>query len=194
MATDITTQNGITVTELSQFAELTTSQIESHLKVLYDLAEATGDDMNTEQVESVWNKALELRTTADNAIDTAIGIREFAQEIKTQRDQVIYELKELTTALERYDSSNPKVGKLIEDLSDEQWQQWLDDNEKEVYDKVQFKLTSMMILSGQVRNNKYIDVVQLVIDAFTGQFHLADEPEDLLRQFIQSLIKHEKES
>lgn len=191
MATSIATTDGITMDELTAFAEVTTSQIENNLQTLYDLAMATGDELLSTSVQKIFNHTMELKTTTYNAIDTVAGVNAFAQEIMSQRDQVVHELQVLNTALDKYDSYHPKVGKLIEDLSDEQWQQWLDDSEEQLRDKVQFKLSSMMILPSQVKRGKHIDVTALVIGAFTGQYHLDDQSDDLLRQFIQSLIEQE---
>ena len=190
----LVTQEEFAASNLAQFAEASTGQIEAHLGVLYDLAESTGDELVKSQVQSVWQNALELKTTADNAIDTAVAARELAKAAQKQRNQVIDELSALSTAMEDFDSGNPKVEQLMEIVSDECWQQWLDDDEREIYDKVQVLLTSMMILSGQVKNGKYIDVTRLVIDAFSGQVILDEQSEDLLRQFILSLIEHEAQS
>lgn len=191
MASSITTTDEFTMEELARFAEVTTGKIESNLQTLYDLAEVTGDELTLTRVHNIMNHALELKTTAHNAIDTTAGIEAFAQEVMSQRDQVIHELQVLNTALEKYDSCHPQVGKLIDDLSDEQWQQWLDDKEDDLRDKVQFKLNHMMILPSQVKQGKHVDVTQLVIDAVTGQFHLDDQSDDLLRQLVLSLIEHE---
>ncbi len=200
MSTDTVTGNALVTQEefaasnLAQFAEASTGQIETHLGVLYDLAEHSNDELLKSQVQNVWQHTLKLKTTTDNAIDTAVAARELAKAAQTQRNQVIDELSALSTAMEDFDSDNSKVEQLMETVSDECWQQWLDDDEREIYDQVQVLLTSMMILSGQVKNGKYIDVTRLIIDAFTGNFILDDQSEDLLRQFIASLIEHEAQA
>ncbi len=193
MTTDtaIITQDNFNASDLAQFAQASIGNIETHLRVLHDLAESTGNELVKTQVNDVWQSATALRQTAETAIDIAVGGRELALALQEQRDTVIDKLTALNTSIEHFDSDNPAVSKFMEEVSDECWEQWLEENERETYDRVQIKLTSMMILTGQVRDNRYIDVTQLLIDAVTGQYHLDTQSDDLLRQFVDSLLDHE---
>lgn len=181
----------ITTNNLAQFAQASIAEIETHLGVLYDLAEATGDELVKTQVNDVWQSATALRQTTETAIDTAAGAKELAHAFLEQRDKVIDKLTALNTSIEHFDSSNPAVNKLMQEVSEESWEQWLEENEKETYDRIQIKLTSMMILTGQMNDNRYVDVTQLLLDAITGQYIVDDQSDDLLRQLVKSLLNHE---
>ena len=99
----LVTQEEFAASNLAQFAEASTGQIETHLGVLYDLAEHTNDELVKSQVQNVWQHALELKTTTDNAIDTAVAARELGKAAQELRNKVIVELSALSTAMEDFD-------------------------------------------------------------------------------------------
>lgn len=179
----------VTTDNLEQYTEASTTQIENHLDVLYQLAEHDNNELVKEQVNNVWQNALQLRTTANTAIDTAVAARELAKTVQQQRNQVIEELSTLQKAIDTMDMDHAKVNYLMEAVTEECWEEWVDELDSSMYNETWTTLNALGIEAIQVLDEKILDVVRLLLNSITGKVIGKPKSEELFKQLIESLIE-----
>lgn len=174
---------------LEQYAEASTNQIENHLDVLYQLAVHDDNELVQQQVQNIWQNTQQLRTTANTAIDTAVAARELARTVQEQRNQVIEELSVLQKAIDTMDIDHHKVNYLMEAVTEECWEEWVDEADSAMYNEIWTTLNTIGIEGIQVIDEKILDVVRLLLNSITGKVIGKPKSEELLKQLIKSLIE-----
>lgn len=189
-SSDIITDE-ITTDNLGQFADASAGQIEQHLEVLYQLAEHDNNELVKAQVQNVWENTLELKTTTNTAIDTAIAAKTLAETVQQQRNQVIEELSVLQKAIDTMDMDHTKVNYLMSVVEEECWEEWLDEADSAMYNEVWATLNTLGIEAIRFRDDKLVDVARLLIDAITGKVIGKSQSEELFKRFVESLVGEE---
>ncbi len=179
----------ITTDNLEQYAEASTTQIENHLDVLYQLAVHDDNELVKAQVNNVWQNAQQLRITANTAIDTAVAARELAKTVQEQRNQVIEELSALQKAIDTMDMDHVKVNYLMDAVTEECWEEWVDELDQDMYNNIWATLNTLGIEGIQIVDEKILDVVRLLINSITGKIIGNQQSEGLLRQLVTSLAR-----